>query len=85
MYEDDSCLMYAKFDFTLDSTNAKWGQGQDIYRTHPNSTLHGSDVIKSKLRVRGAGNAVLLRFEPEELTGTHLLGWAMVVEETTKE
>ena len=85
------CRLRGKWDWT--STNSgKWSFNEVAYRliepyefTDVDGTYTyngGQEVVKTKLKVRGQGTAVQLRFESTEGKDLHIYGWELVLEGT---
>ena len=71
--EDSSCYMQGVFDFTTSDTTGKWGTLQQIYNTtHPNRSIR-----MRRLKVRGKGRALQLRFESDTGKPFSIIGWSL--------
>lgn len=79
-------FLYGKWDFTNASRAGEWSTSQQIYRILnkdiPTETTvdydYGNNVITSRVRIRGRGRALQLRFERELGKDFNLLGWGIV-------
>jgi hypothetical protein len=68
-----SCFVQAIFDFTNNPNTGKWSKKQQGY----NSSLTERDVRIRKLKVRGKGRAIQLRFESESGKPFSIIGWSL--------
>lgn len=75
-----SCMLTAKFDFSIDETQSKWSTAQETYklstkrlkgRTEAN---YGFKVIETRVRVRGSGKVVVMRYESTAGKDFELIG-----------
>lgn len=77
-----SCLLTAKFDFAIDNNSGKWSTPQQAWKY---STLrlgkvssveaaYPYSVIDTRLRVRGTGRVVVMRYESEAGKDFELIG-----------
>ncbi len=71
---NSGCFMQGVFDFTNSSNSGKWSSQQQIY----NSALTLRDVNHRRLKVRGKGKSLQLRFEGEAAKPFEILGWAIM-------
>jgi hypothetical protein len=72
--EDDASLfMQGVFDWTNSSDSNKWSRLQQCY----NSGLFNRDVNMRRLKVRGKGRALQLRFESETGKPFTCIGWSI--------
>ena len=69
---DASCFMQGVWDWTTSSSTGKWSTLQQIY----NSTLTTRLMRFRRLKVRGKGKALQLRFESETGKPFTIVGWA---------
>lgn len=75
-----------KWDWTDSGNSGKWSTNQQVYhireRDIPTSTTtdydRGNNVITSRVRIRGRGRALQLRFESEDGKDFDLLGWGII-------
>lgn len=67
-----SCLMQGLWDFYTDASSGKWSTSQEIY----NSTTSNQAIRMRKLKVRGKGRALQLRFESTPGAPFSIVGWA---------
>lgn len=82
-----SCFMQAKFDWQTTSTGNKWSLPQQAYRHRKQFTPvdansiwdTGEGVEYSKLKPRGKGRALALRYYSETLKDFQLLGFSVPV------
>jgi hypothetical protein len=70
--EDASCFMQGVWDWTTSSSTGKWSTLQQIY----NNTLTTRLMRFRRLKVRGKGRALQLRFESETGKPFTIVGWA---------
>jgi hypothetical protein len=70
---DASCFMQGVWDWTTDNATGKWSTLQQIY----NNTLTSRLMRFRRLKVRGKGKALQLRFESEEGKPFTIVGWAI--------
>ena len=77
-----SCLLTAKFDFAIDNASGKWSTPQQAFKY---STLrlgkvsgvqdnYQHNVVDTRLRVRGTGRVVVMRYESEAGKDFELIG-----------
>jgi len=88
-----ACRMFSKWDWTSTSSSNKWSSAEDAYRlTEPVdfSTVDGTynyvggqEVVNNKLKVRGQGTSLQLRFNSQSGKDMQLLGFQYVAEQTT--
>lgn len=91
--DTNSCIMRGKFDWGYKTASGKWSTAQEIfkynnYRYAAVSYVEDDypfEVIEKKSKVRGAGHALVLRFESTDGKDFELLGWSVAVEAVTKE
>jgi hypothetical protein len=69
--EDSSCFLQGIFDFTNDDSSGKWSTPQQIY----NDGLLVRDVNYRRLKVRGKGRAMQLKFYGEAGLPFKIIGW----------
>lgn len=89
--DESSCLVRAKFEWSLENWNGTWSAQQQVYKipgivvpTVPGPFESGASVIAHSLPIRGEGRAIVIRFDTEPLKNCILLGWTalMGVEDT---
>lgn len=68
-----SCLMQGVFDFTNSPNSGKWSTQQQIY----NSALTLRDVNFRRLKIRGKGRSLQLRFESTTGDPFTIIGWSI--------
>lgn len=71
--ENASCFMQGVFDFTTSSAEGKWSTSQQIY----NENLTNRGVNFRRLKVRGKGRALQLKFESESQKPFTIIGWSI--------
>ena len=71
--ENSGCYMQGIFDFTTDQSTGKWSTAQQVY----NSTHLNRSVRIRRLKVRGKGRALQLRFESEAGKPFSIIGWSL--------
>ena len=67
-----SCLMQGLWDFYTDASSGKWSTAQEIY----NSTTSNQAIRTRKLKVRGKGRALQLKFTSTTGAPFSIVGWA---------
>jgi hypothetical protein len=82
---DHGILVTAKWDWTYSDTPGRWSRPQQGIKPRaffiptdvnkPRDTGYG--VLKSRLKIRGKGDALVIRFESEEGKDFQLLGWSV--------
>ncbi len=70
---DGSCFVQGVYDFTNDGDTGKWSSKQQMY----NSSLTMRDVNVRRLKIRGKGRALQLRFESEAGKPFTIYGWSI--------
>lgn len=70
---DSSCFMQAVFDFTTSGDSGKWSSQQQVVKS---SNLNRSINFR-KLKIRGKGRALQLRFEGETGKPFTIIGWSI--------
>lgn len=80
-----SCLMTAKWDWTTSSSTGRWTNPQQALKPRryhiptseddPRNDGHG--VLKSRLKIRGKGEALVIRYESEEGKDFQLFGFSI--------
>jgi hypothetical protein len=71
--DNASCYMQGIYDFTTSSATGKWSTRQQIY----NENLTNRGVNFRRLKVRGKGRALQLRFESESGKPFTIIGWSI--------
>ncbi len=69
-----SCMLSTKYDFSIDALSGKWGNAQQAYMLSTRrlakvggvENLYPFKIIETKLKMRGSGNVLVLRYESEE-------------------
>lgn len=85
MENESSCFMQAQWQWTNNPLAGKWSTVQQVYRfprfflADPSHTL-SYDVINTKNKVKGSGEALSLYFYSEAGKNLHLYGWGIPVE-----
>lgn len=74
---DGGLTVRAKFNFTDAPIAGKWSTPQQVYRPRT-GTRYENPVRSSRLRLRGRGRAIQLRFDSPEGKDFDLLGWGSV-------
>lgn len=72
---NSSCSLQAQFDFTNSGNSGKWSRPQELYR----SSLTNRDVNQSRLKMRGSGRSMQLRFEGSGKNPFSIIGWSMLL------
>jgi hypothetical protein len=84
--EDHSCIVTAKWEWTDRQGAERWSTPQQAYKkqrvfmeTDASSETkeNGHPVVHSKLKIRGKGKALTIRFESEDGKDFLLLGFAI--------
>jgi hypothetical protein len=70
---DASCFMQGVWDWTTSSSTGKWSTLQQCYRTD----LTNRVIRHRRLKVRGKGKSLQLRFESEAGKPFTIVGWAI--------
>jgi hypothetical protein len=78
-------IVTAKWEWTGAESAGRWSRPQQAIKpkrfyipqdqNNPNSDGH--EVLFSKLKIRGHGKALTIRFESEDGKDFHILGWAV--------
>lgn len=68
-----SCLVQGIFDYTSSANTGKWSTLQQIY----NANLLNRNVNFRRLKMRGKGRALQLRFESESQKPFTIIGWSI--------
>lgn len=72
--DDASCFMQGIYDFTNSGSSGKWSSRQQVY----NDALQYRDVNYRRLKVRGKGRALQLKFASESRRPFTIIGWSML-------
>ena len=85
MEGESSCLMQAQWEWTNNILAGRWSNVQQVYRlprffTLDPSHIFSHDVVSTRNKVRGKGQALSLKFTSEPSKNMHLLGWGLEVE-----
>lgn len=70
--ESSSCFMNAVWDFSNSGNSGKWSRSQQIYRDRAYR-----DVNWRRLKARGSGKALQLRFRSETQKPFNIIGWSI--------
>lgn len=70
---DASCLMQGIFDFTTSGSSGKWSTSQQVFKT-PNTFR---SVNFRRLKVRGKGRSIQLKFRSETGKPFTIIGWSI--------
>ena len=90
---DHGVQVTAKWDWTTRADNGRWSNPQQGIRpprifTQSNSNLSdqddGQSIWFSKLKVRGQGRALVIRYESEDGKDFNILGWSIPFTGDTK-
>jgi len=80
-----SALLSVSFDWSLDARTGKITRTQEAYKYEPRRLSQGSgeqdypyEVVDTKLRIRGAGRAMRIRYESSEGKDLRLLGYSLI-------
>ena len=68
-----SCFAQYVFDFTTSANTGKWSTQQQIY----NENLLNRNVNYRRLKMRGKGRALQIRFESEDRKPFTIIGWSI--------
>lgn len=82
---EHGCLVTAKWDWTFSDNAGRWSNPQQAYkpkRFHIATTASepfndGHGIRRSKLKIRGKGVALSIRYESQDGKDFQLLGWAI--------
>lgn len=82
---EHSCIITAKWGWTDDVKAGRWSNPQQGYKRQrvfipddaDNTSNDGHPVVSSKLKIRGKGKALTVRFESEDGKDFQLLGFAI--------
>lgn len=70
---DAGCMMFAKWDWAKRTASNMYSASQQVYNA--TDRPHRS-VQRRKLKVRGSGPALNLRFESQQGKPFHIIGWS---------
>lgn len=71
--ENASCYMHGTFEFTNSGNSGKWSTPQQVY----NSSLLNRNVNYRRLKVRGKGREMRLKFDSEAGKPFTIVGWSI--------
>ena len=78
------CLVTTKWEWTEKIGANRWSKPQQAIKPmrlyipeDPNSQQDGQNITFSKLKVRGHGKSLVVRFESEDGKDFHIFGWAI--------
>jgi len=71
--DNSSCYMHTRHDYTSDSSEGKWSSIQQVY----NPALTNRYINFRRLKVRGKGRAMQIKFESETGKPFDIIGWSM--------
>ena len=82
---DHGVIVTAKWEWTISSDAGRWSNPQQVIkpkRVHgptnsDNPSDDGHGIAFSKLKIRGQGKSLILRYESEDGKDFHILGWAI--------
>lgn len=77
-----SCVLTAKYDFAIDNNTGKWSTPQETYKLSTLRLANGGGaeagynygVVDTKVKVRGTGKVVVLRYESSPGKDFQLIG-----------
>ena len=72
--DNSSCFIQPLFDFTNSGNSGKWGSKQQAYKT---SLTTFRDVTTRRLKFRGKGRALQMKFSSETGKPFNVIGWSM--------
>ena len=93
LQHQSGCLMQARWQWSDNSNSSRFGRTQQVYRRAKtyddtgNGNLDFDDgfpVVVTRLRVRGGGQSLHLRFQSQAGKDFDLYGWAVVYSATTQ-
>ena len=80
-----SVLIQSRWDWSSSNVSGKWGSEQQAYRVRKHVPVDGSGPIENgepvnvaKLKIRGRGRALHLKFTGEEGKDSIILGWSVL-------
>ena len=82
---EHGALVTAKWDWTTSDTTSRWSRPQQAIKRRryhiPTSSTDpyndGFGVLRSRLKIRGKGESLVIRFESEEGKDFQILGWSV--------
>jgi len=75
-----SCMLTVKFDFAIDNSAGKWSTPQETYKLSTRRLVgftedtYPFDVIDTRVRARGTGRVVVMRYESSPGKDFELIG-----------
>lgn len=85
-----SCLVTTKWEWTDKISAGRWSRPQQAVKpmrvfipTSADDQNDGHGVVFSKLKVRGHGKSLVVRFESQDGKDFHLYGWAIPITSET--
>ena len=77
-----SCILTAKFDFAIDESAGKWSTPQETWKystlrlakVNGVESLYPYSVVDTRVRVRGTGRVVVMRYESSPGKDFQLIG-----------
>ena len=75
-----SCILTVKFDFAIDNSAGKWSTPQETYKLSTRRLVgtteanYPFDVIDTRVRARGTGRVVVMRYESSPGKDFELIG-----------
>ena len=79
-----SCIVQARWDFSVDGSYGKWGMPFQAYRLKRpfvpelGTFTYGQEMITTKTLVRGRGRGLSIKFVSEEGCDMYLYGWSIM-------
>lgn len=86
-------LVRGKWQWTTSEETGRWTRPQQGYKpqrvfipTNPTDPYNdGFSVTRSRLKIRGSGQALVIRYESEEGKDFQLLGWSIPFDVSTED
>lgn len=75
-----SCMLTVKFDFAIDNSAGKWSTPQETYKLSTRRLVgtteanYPFDVVDTRVRARGTGRVVVMRYESSPGKDFELIG-----------
>lgn len=75
-----SCMLTCKFDFCVDATQSKWSNPAETYKLSTRRLKdrteadYGFNVVDTRIRVKGTGKVVVMRYESTAGKDFELIG-----------
>ncbi len=77
-----SCMLTMKFDFAIDDDTGKWSKPQETYKMSTkrlakvggDEALYPYKVVDTRVKVRGTGRVVVMRYESTPGKDFQLIG-----------